>query len=72
MSYSTQRAVSDGTLKTLLLSIDFLDSSYIKVYVDDVELAYGSAWTWATPHECNRRHAHGGVPCRTLRAAAAR
>ena len=49
MSYSTQRAVSDGTLKTLLLSIDFLDSSYIKVYVDDVELAYGSAWTWATP-----------------------
>lgn len=49
MSYSIQRAVSDGTLKTLLLSIDFLDRSYIKVYVDNVEQPLGSAWTWATP-----------------------
>ena len=49
MSYSIQRAVSDGTLKTLLLSIDFLDSSYIKVFIDNVEQALGTTWTWATP-----------------------
>lgn len=45
MAYSTQRAVSNGTLQLLQLSIDFFDKSEITVYLDSVPTI---AFTWAT------------------------
>lgn len=45
MALSTQRAVSDGTLSTLLLSIDYLDRSEISVYFNEVQAADGT-WAW--------------------------
>lgn len=35
MAYSTQRALSDGTLREILLTIGFIDREDINVYVDD-------------------------------------
>ena len=43
MAQSTQRAVSDGTLVTLDLSINYLDRSEIAVYFDS---ALTTKWTW--------------------------
>lgn len=43
MAYSTQQAVSDGTLDQLDLSIEYLDRSEISVYFNDV---LTTAWTW--------------------------
>ena len=48
MAFSTQRATSDGTLQTLLLSITFFDKSEIDVYRDDVPQVQGVGYTWAT------------------------
>lgn len=46
MSFSIQRAVSDGTLDTIVLSIEYFDQTDISVYVDDVLLPDGT-YTWA-------------------------
>lgn len=43
MAQSTQRAVSDGSLALLDLSIDYLSRSEITVYFDDV---LTTAWAW--------------------------
>lgn len=48
MAYSTQRATSDGTLKTLLLSIEFFSPTEISVYLDEVPQVVGVGYTWAT------------------------
>lgn len=45
MAYSTQRAVSDGTLQLLSLSIEFFDQSEISVFLDSIPT---TAYTWAT------------------------
>lgn len=45
MAFSTQRAVSNGTLQVLLLSIKYIDKSEITVYVNSIET---SAYTWAS------------------------
>lgn len=44
--FSTQSAVSDGTLSTLAISLDYWDRSEINVYINGV---YTTAWTWTTP-----------------------
>lgn len=44
MAYSNQRIVSDGTLKVLMLTIEFFDKSEISVLVNDVPYPF----TWAT------------------------
>lgn len=74
MAY-TQDAVSDGTLTTLLLSIDYFDRPEISVQFDGVP-ADPSAWAWVgtTDHQINftpavpagvtvtvRRHTAGGT-----------
>lgn len=46
MSFSIQRAVSDGTLDTIVLSIEYFDKTDISVFVDDVLLPDGT-YTWA-------------------------
>lgn len=45
MAYSTQRAVSNGTLQVLLLSIKYIDKSDITVYLNSIAT---TAFTWAT------------------------
>ncbi len=44
MAYSTQRAVSDGTLQLLGISIDFFDKSEITAYFNNVPT---TAFIWA-------------------------
>jgi len=56
MAYSTQRAVSNGTLQLLSLSINFFDKSEISVYLNNVPT---SAYTWAT---ANSIHMNSVVP----------
>lgn len=56
MAFSTQRAVSDGTLQLLSLSINFFDKSEISVYLNNVPT---SAYTWAT---ANSIHMNSVVP----------
>lgn len=46
MAYSTQSAVSDGTLVSLAITIDYFDRSEISVLFDDVLVAEGSGWDW--------------------------
>lgn len=46
MAYSTQTAVSDGTLKTLPLSIDYLDRNDISVYFNNTLAQAGVVWSW--------------------------
>lgn len=48
MAYSNQRTVSNGTLRTILLSITFFDKSEISVFVNDVKQNLGVNYTWAT------------------------
>lgn len=48
MAFSNQRAVSDGSLQTIILSIAFFDKSEIRVYVSDMEKFAGVDFTWAT------------------------
>lgn len=48
MAFSNQRAVSDGSLQTIILSIEFFDKSEIHVYVDDVEKFVDIDFIWAT------------------------
>lgn len=50
MAYSIQTAVSDGTLDTLDLSIDYMDKSHIKVTIDDVPVdgTHGHSYSWLT------------------------
>lgn len=43
MAYSTQSAVSDGTLTLLNIGIEYLDRSEISVYFDSVPT---TAWSW--------------------------
>lgn len=45
MAYSTQRAVSNGTLVSLPLSIDYFDRTEISVYFNNVPAA-PAAWAW--------------------------
>lgn len=45
MAYSNQVVVSDGSLTTILLSIDFFDKTEISVYLDD---ALTTDYIWAT------------------------
>lgn len=45
MAYSTQRAVSDGTLTDILLSIEYIDREDIQVLVDN---APATGWGWIT------------------------
>lgn len=54
MSYSIQRAVSDGNLTSIALSIVYVDRSTIHVYVDDIEMDMTGGttpytWEWETP-----------------------
>jgi len=44
--YSTQRAVSDGTLVLLPISIEYFDRSEITVYFDDLLVDEGFGWSW--------------------------
>ena len=46
MAYSTQRAVSDGTLTALALSLQYFDRTEISVYIGGVITPAGSGWTW--------------------------
>lgn len=46
VSYSTQRATSNGTLSTLALSISYFDRSEIEVFIND---APSTAWSWTSP-----------------------
>lgn len=48
MAFSNQRAVSDGTLQTIILSIAFFDKSEIRVYVDDALQVVDADYIWAT------------------------
>lgn len=53
MSYSIQREVSDGTLTSITLAIEFIDQADIHIYVDDIEMdkVGGSTpylWDWVT------------------------
>lgn len=48
MTYATQRAVSDGTLSNLPLSIDYFDRTEISVYFDNVLATSGWAWVGTT------------------------
>ncbi|QQO90808.1 tail fiber [Pseudomonas phage Bertil] len=45
MAYSTQRSVSDGTLRVLGITIEFFDKSEITAYFDNVPT---TAYVWAT------------------------
>lgn len=45
MAYSTQRAVSDGTLQLLMIAIEFFDKSEITVYLNNLPT---TEYTWAT------------------------
>lgn len=47
MAYSIQRAVSDGTMTFLLISIEYFDREDITVYFDGVPNAY--PWKWVGP-----------------------
>ena len=44
--YSVQSAISNGTLTSLALSLEYWDRSEINVYINGV---YTTAWTWTTP-----------------------
>lgn len=46
MAFSTQRAVSDGTLQDLLLEIKYIDKEDINVFIDDVPQVLGVDYTW--------------------------
>lgn len=48
MAYSIQRAVSDGTMTLLPVSIEYFDRSEIKVAFDDVVSSTGWSWVGAT------------------------
>lgn len=45
MAYSTQRAVSDGTLQLLMIEIEFFDKSEITAYFDNIPT---TEFIWAT------------------------
>lgn len=45
MAYSTQRAVSDGTLQLLMIEIEFFDESEITAYFDNIPT---TEFIWAT------------------------
>lgn len=45
MAYSTQRAVSDGSLQLLMIEIEFFDKSEITAYLDNIPT---SGFIWAT------------------------
>lgn len=56
MSFSIQRETSDGTLSTLDLTIEYIDRTDVRAYVDDIEidLTGGSTpytWEWITPSQ---------------------
>lgn len=47
MSFSIQRATSDGSLNTIVLSIAYFDQTDITVFIDDVLLPTGPyTWVW--------------------------
>lgn len=46
MAYSIQRAVSDGTLKRVVISIKYFDKTDLTVYVNDVYAPVGVLWDW--------------------------
>lgn len=48
MAFSTQEAVSDGTLVTLLLTINYIDRGDVTVFVDNVEQVAGTDYEWIT------------------------
>ena len=50
MAYSIQRAVSDGTLSTIPLDIEFFEQSHISVFVNDLVLPDGTyTYSWIGP-----------------------
>lgn len=56
MTFSIQRATSDGTLSTLDLTIEYIDQIDVHLFVDDVEmdLTGGTTpytWEWVTPSQ---------------------
>lgn len=51
MAFSTQIAVSDGTLVLLDISITYLERDEIHVFFDDVEDAYPWAWVGVSDHQ---------------------
>lgn len=46
MAYSKQSVVSDGTLVTLGITIEYFDRTEISVLFNDVLVAEGSGWAW--------------------------
>lgn len=50
VSYSIQRAVSDGSLNRIAVSLEYLDKSDISVWVDDIQIPETGAeqypWSW--------------------------
>lgn len=50
ISYSIQRAVSDGSLNRIAVSLEYLDKSDISVWVDDIQIPETGAeqypWSW--------------------------
>lgn len=46
MAYSTQSAVSNGTLVSLGITIEYFDRTEISVLFNDVLVAKGSGWDW--------------------------
>ena len=51
MSYSTQRAVSDGSLALLDINIEYFDREEITVYFDSVQDAYPWNWVGTTDNQ---------------------
>jgi hypothetical protein len=46
MAYSIQRAVSDGTLKRVVINIKYFDKTDLSVYVADILNPVGTTWNW--------------------------
>lgn len=51
MSYSTQRAISDGSLALLDINIEYFDREEITVYFDSVQDAYPWNWVGTTDNQ---------------------
>lgn len=60
--YSTQRAVSDGTLVLLPISIEYFDRSEITVFFDDLPTTEGVDWNWVGSTDHTLSFPSPGVP----------
>jgi hypothetical protein len=60
--YSTQRAVSDGTLVLLPISIEYFDRSEITVFFDELPTTEGVDWNWVGSTDHTLSFPSPGVP----------